>query len=113
MILHTLLPAGRAEIIRCLFLDPTRELYVRELARATTLALRTVQKELATLSAIRLVLSRSNGYQRFYRANRRHAAFRALQQLVIKDQAASAFVRRHKRPRRSRERISRKRTGSR
>ena len=103
-ILHTLFPHVRAEVIRCLFLDPTHEAYVRELARATTFAVRTVQKELATLSAIGLLLSRSNGYQRFYRANRRHVAFAALQQLVIKDHGAPAFVSRHKRPRRSRRR---------
>src|SRR5439155_22288618 len=49
-ILHVLFPSVRAEILRCLFFDPCRELYVRELARTTNLALRTVQQELAGLS---------------------------------------------------------------
>lgn len=77
MILQTLFPDVRAQIVRLLFFDPARELYVRELARESTLALRTVQKELARLSAIKPVLSRSNGFPRFYRANRRHPAFEA------------------------------------
>ena len=93
-----------AQIVRLLFFDPARELYVPELTRESTLALRTVQKELARLSAINLVLSRSNGFHRFCRANRRHPAFAALQQLVIKDRRQSAFMNRHKRPRSGRRR---------
>jgi hypothetical protein len=104
MILQTLFPDVRAQIMRLLFFDPTREFYVRELARESTLALRTVQKELARLSAIDLLVSRSNGYYRFYRANRGHPAFAALQQLVIKDHRQPALVKRHKRPRSSRRR---------
>ena len=104
MILQTLFPDVRAQIVRLLFFDPARELHVRELTRESTLALRTVQKELARLSAIDLVLSRSNGYHRFYRANRRHPAFAALQQLAIKDRRQPAFVNRHKRPRFGRRR---------
>ncbi len=79
MLLHTLFPDIRARVVRLLFFDPTREFYVRELTRESTLALRTVQKELARLSASNLVVSRSNGYHRFYRANCRHPAFTALQ----------------------------------
>ena len=104
MILKTLFPDVRAQIVRLLFFNPAREFYVRQLARESTLALRTVQKELARLNAIGLIVSRSNGYHRFYRANRRHPAFAALQQLVIKDHRQPALVRRHKRPRLSRRR---------
>ena len=104
MILETLFPDVRAQIIRLLFFDPASEFYVRQLARESTLALRTVQKELARLGASDLVLSRSNGYHRFYRANCRHPAFLALQQLVIKDYRQTAFVNRNPRPRASRRR---------
>jgi hypothetical protein len=104
MILHTLFPDVRAQIVRLLFLDPAREFYVRELTRESTLALRTVQKELARLSAIELVVSRSNGFHRFYRANSRHPAFAALRQLVISDYRQTAFVNRHRRPRPGRRR---------
>ena len=102
MILKTLFPDVRAEIVRLLFFNPAHEFYVRELARETTLALRTVQRELERLHTSGLVVSRSNGFYRFYQANRRHPAFAPLQQLVLKDRRALAFVNRHKRPRRSR-----------
>jgi DNA-binding transcriptional ArsR family regulator len=95
--LEQLFPVVRAEIIRSLFPDPTKELYVRELARRADLALRTVQQELASLSALGLVQSRSNGYHRFYRANRRHPAFRALQQLAAKDQTNEGDAKSRKR----------------
>jgi len=42
---------------------------VRALARLSFLSLQTVQDELAKLTAADLIISRSNGYQRFYRAN--------------------------------------------
>ena len=89
----------RAEIVRALFFDPTREFYVRQLARTTDLALRTVQQELARLSAAGLLTSRSNGYHRFYRANRKHPVFSDLQQLVIKDANRYQLHDRRKRPR--------------
>jgi len=41
----------------------------------TGLALRTIQEELATMDAIGLVTGWSNGYHRFYRANRAHPLF--------------------------------------
>ena len=87
-ILRGLLPDVRAEIIRTLWFDPTREIHVRALARKTSLALRTIQRELARLSTMGLVLSRTNGYHRFYRADRTHSTFAMLQQLVIKDLSA-------------------------
>jgi predicted transcriptional regulator len=95
-ILHALFPSVRAELLRRLFSDPTREFYVRELARLTTFALGTVQQELARMSKAELVTSHSNGYHRFYRANRKHPVFSNLQQLVLKDVNRRSFVSRRK-----------------
>ena len=64
-----IVPVVRAEVLRLLFTNRGEELYTRELARLSFLALRTVQDELAKLEAAKLIVSRSNGYQRFYRAN--------------------------------------------
>ena len=111
-ILHALFPSVRAELLRRLFSDPTREFYVRELARLTTLALGTVQQELARMSKAGLVTSRSNGYHRFYRANRKHPVFSILRQLVLKDTRRRPFVSRRKRPRQNwRTRKQRRRDG--
>jgi predicted transcriptional regulator len=83
-LLHALFPAARGEILRLLFTKPRQELYVRELARLSTLSLHPVQKELAKLSAAGIISSRSNGYHRFYRANPRHPLYATLRRLVIK-----------------------------
>ncbi|HYJ04894.1 MAG TPA: helix-turn-helix transcriptional regulator [Chthoniobacterales bacterium] len=83
-LLHGLFPAVRAEVLRLLFTNPGQELYTRELARLSFLALRTVQDELAKLEAANLIVSRSNGYQRFYRANPTHPLYRALAEIVRK-----------------------------
>ncbi len=77
----------RAEVLRLLFAKARTELYTRELARLSFLALRTVQDELAKLEAAKLIVSRSNGYHRFYRANLEHPMYLTLQELVRKGSA--------------------------
>ena len=74
----------RAEILRLLFTNPQQELYVREMARLSFLSLHTVQEELAKLYAANVLLSRSNGYHRFYRANPQHPLYKTLRRLVIR-----------------------------
>ena len=83
-LLHALFPLVRAEILQLLFTNPRQELYTRELARLSFLSLQTVQDELAKLSTAKLVLSRSNGYHRFYRANPAHPLYAALRKMIIK-----------------------------
>jgi DNA-binding transcriptional ArsR family regulator len=86
-LLHGLFPLVRAELLRLLFTNPRQELYTRELARLSFLALRTVQDELAKLEAANLIVSRSNGYHRFYRANPKHPLYRSLVEIVRKGSA--------------------------
>ena len=83
-LLHALFPVVRAEVLQLLFTNPRQELYVRELARLSFLSLQTVQDELAKLQAAKLILSRSNGYHRFYRANPKHPLYTTLRRMVIK-----------------------------
>lgn len=100
-LLHLLFPHVRAEVLRMLFFSPKLETYGREAARATTLALRTVQRELSILEAAALLTSRRKGSYRLFRANRRHRLFPALQQLVIKGASDKPFVSKAKKPRQS------------
>ena len=86
-LLHGLFPAVRAEVLRLLFMNRGQELYTRELARLSFLALRTVQDELAKLEAANLIVSRSNGYHRFYRANPKHPLYAAVTEIVRKGAA--------------------------
>jgi DNA-binding transcriptional ArsR family regulator len=83
-LLHGLFPQVRAEILRLLFTNPRTELYVRQLARLTDLSLQTIQDELAKLEAARLIVSRSNGYHRFYRAESKHPLYATLRKLVVR-----------------------------
>jgi len=80
---------------------------VRELMTMSGLALCTVQDELRKLSAIGLVTSWSNGYQRFYRANRDHPLFSELLRIVQLSarlpQTKHSALRRQRRPLRQRK----------
>jgi predicted transcriptional regulator len=83
-LLHALFPVVRAEVLQLLFTNPRQELYVQELARLSFLSLQTVQDELGKLHAAQLIVSRTNGYHRFYRANSKHPLYTTLRRLVIK-----------------------------
>src|SRR5207302_10747622 len=98
-LLHGLFPLVRAEILHLLFVNPRQELHVRELARLAGLALHTVQDELVKLLAAGLVADRSNGYYRFYRANRKHAVYVMLRRLVKRGAALTKLMALEKRRR--------------
>ena len=61
-VLDLLFPEARAAILRLLFSNPKVQRYVRELMVMSGLALRTIQEELATLSAAGVITSWTNGY---------------------------------------------------
>jgi len=80
--LDVLFPRVRAELLRFLFVEPAQQRYVRELMNMSGLALHTIQDELRKLTALGLIVTWSNGYHRFYRANRDHPLFESLLHIV-------------------------------
>jgi len=81
-VLDVLFPRVRAELLRLLFAEPPQHRYVRELMNMSGLALHTVQDELRKLNALGLIVTWSNGYHRFYRANQDHPLFESLLHMV-------------------------------
>jgi hypothetical protein len=106
--LDLLFPKVRAQLLRALFFNPSRQMYVRQLARRCEATLSAVQTELANLLDADLVRNRSDGFHLFYSANRKHPMFVDLQQLVIKSLRTRAVSRRRTKrrqwPHRSRHR---------
>ena len=80
--LDVLFPRVRAELLRLLFVEPAQQRYVRELMNMSGLALHTIQDELRKLTAVGLIVTWSNGYHRFYRANQDHPLFGSLLHIV-------------------------------
>ena len=113
-ILDVLFPKVRAEVFRLLFSRPQKERYVRELTNMSGLALCTVQDELRKLSAIGLILSRSERRHRFYRANRAHPLFSEMSRIVLFSErlpvTRNSVLQRPKRPRPRNKRPYRPRT---
>jgi len=83
-VIDLLFPEARAAILRLLFSNTRVQRYVRELMLMSGLALRTIQEELAILSAAGVITSWSNGYHRFYKANRDHPLFPDLRNIIQK-----------------------------
>jgi predicted transcriptional regulator len=81
-VLDVLFPEVRAKLLHLFFTTPPKQHYVRELMNMSGLALHTVQDELRKLTAVGLLISWSNGYHRFYRANRDHAMYPQLLRIV-------------------------------
>ena len=89
-VLDVLFPRVRAEVLRLLFAEPQQHRYVRELMNMSGLALHTIQDELRKLNALGLIVTWSNGYHRFYRANRDHPLFESLLH-IVRDSAKLAL----------------------
>lgn len=83
-LLTVLFPQARAETLRLLFADASRELHLRELVRQSGLTLGSVQAEVTKLLDAGLLLDRRDGNRRYVRANSAHPVFIDLHNLVLK-----------------------------
>lgn len=83
-LLTVLFPRVRAEVLRVLFAGADREVHLRELARQSGLALKTVQNEVRKLAAAGLLASRRDGNRLLYRAESTHPLFPDLRRVVLK-----------------------------
>ena len=81
-VLDVLFPKVRARLLREFFITPPQQRYVRELALVCGLNIHTVHDELRKLGVVGLVISWSNGYHRFYQANREHALYPEMCRIV-------------------------------
>lgn len=83
-LLTVLFPQARAEVLRLLFADGSRELHLRELVRQSGLTLGSVQAEVGKLLEAGLLADRRDGNRRYVRANSAHPVFADLHNLVLK-----------------------------
>jgi len=74
----------KAEILRLLFGLEPKEYHLRDLARRSQLALRTVQLELVRLVSVGLVTTRRDGNRVYYQANRENPLYADLRNIVLK-----------------------------
>jgi DNA-binding MarR family transcriptional regulator len=74
----------RIKILMRLFLNPTRQAYLRELADEFNAAPSQVREELRHLDEAGFLESRKNGRQILYQANQKHSLFKELQSMVQK-----------------------------
>jgi hypothetical protein len=97
--LTVLFPKVRAKLLQAIFVTPGQQRYVRQLAFISRLNIHTIHDELRKLSAIGLVTSWSNGYHRFYQANREHPLYPELCRIVqVSENLPSARASRLRRP---------------
>lgn len=82
--LAKLFPKARAEILRLLFDDPSKELHLRDVARLAGLTPAALQREASALAALELLKVRRDGNRVYYSANTGHPLFPDLQGIVNK-----------------------------
>jgi len=88
--LSDLFPKTRAEILRLLFETGDEEIHLRDLARLAGLSPAALQKELTSLAAKELVLTRRDGNRLYYRANTAHPLYPELRGMVLKTSGLTA-----------------------
>jgi predicted nucleotidyltransferase len=82
--LSDLFPKARAEVLRLLFETGDQEIHLRDLARLAALSPAGLQKELTSLAAKELVLTRRDGNRVYYRANTAHPLYPELHGIALK-----------------------------
>jgi hypothetical protein len=82
--IEAIFPRVRAELLRLLFADPTKEFHLRELCRLSDLSIGTIQQEVGKLTAADLLVARRDGNRLYHRANTRHPIFPELQGIALK-----------------------------
>ncbi len=92
-LLSSIFPVVRAEVLRCLFADPSREVYLRELTRQSGLAVRTVQQEVEKLAGLGLLVRRKDGNRVYWRANVESPIFPELRSLTVKTTGLAQLLR--------------------
>jgi predicted nucleotidyltransferase len=83
---------ARAEVLRNLFRDDDAELHLREIARRSGLTLHAIQKELASLTAAEIVVSRRDGNRQYFKANKANPIYPELRGIVQKDNAIADLI---------------------
>jgi predicted nucleotidyltransferase len=83
---------ARAEVLRNLFCDDDTELHLREIARRSGLTLHAIQKELASLTAAEIVVSRRDGNRQYFKANKANPIYPELRGIVQKDNAIADLI---------------------
>jgi DNA-binding transcriptional ArsR family regulator len=82
--IEAIFPKVRAEILRILFSDPSKEFHLRELSRLSNMALGSIQQEVGRLTKADLLISRRDGNRIYYRANTQHPIFPELRGIALK-----------------------------
>jgi len=88
--LSDLFPKTRAEVLRLLFETGDQEIHLRDLARLAALSPAALQKELTSLAAKELVLTRRDGNRLYYRANTSHPLYPELHGIALKTSGIAA-----------------------
>ncbi len=83
----------RVEILSTFFMNPERELYLREVARLTGEDYKNVSMELRNLEEIGLMSSRNEGNLKYFRLNKEFVIYEELKSIFIKTRGAVGILR--------------------
>lgn len=84
----------RAEVLKALFSSKDKELYFRELKRACSASISSIQREVDRLCELELVLKRKDGNRLYFRANTEHPIYPELVSIVEKTVGVLAELKR-------------------
>jgi len=83
----------RVEILSTFFMNPERELYLREVARLTGEDYKNVSIELRSLEEIGLVSSRNEGNLKYFRLNKEFVIYEELKSIFMKTRGVVGILR--------------------
>ncbi|MCH7589172.1 MAG: nucleotidyltransferase domain-containing protein [Chloroflexi bacterium] len=84
---------ARVEVLKLFLLNPSNRHYLREVASLTRQPVRAVQRELARLETVGLLLSTREGNRKYFQANHEFPVFPELKALFVKTAGLGDLIR--------------------
>lgn len=82
----------RVKILTLFTMNPGKEMFVREISRATDENINAVRRELSNLEEIGLLMSEKKGNMKYYTVRKDFPIYEELKSIVLKTEGASKFL---------------------
>lgn len=82
----------RVKILTLFTMNPGKEMFVREISRATDENINAVRRELSNLEEIGLLMSEKKGNMKYYSVRKDFPIYEELKSIVLKTEGASKFL---------------------
>lgn len=92
MLQRLLTSKTRVKLLTLFLMNPEREIYIREIARATNENINAIRRELSNLEEIGLLTSKRRGNEKYYSINKNMPIYSELTNIILKTEGVTKVL---------------------